>query len=70
MARTGVWNTAQPNGSPIWMNGAAVSAIRAPLPNEYVAGVNTVVFASGLMQGVKETLADATASINSCGGDL
>ena len=60
----------RPNGSPVWMNGAAVSSIRAPLPNEYVAGVNTVVFAGGLTQGVQETPADVTASINSHGGDL
>jgi hypothetical protein len=60
----------RPNGSPVWMNGAAVSSIRAPLPNEYVAGVNTVIFASGLTQGVKETPADVTTSINSHGGAL
>jgi hypothetical protein len=58
------------NGSPIWINGCAVSSIRAPLPDEFVAGVNTVVFAYGLMQGVKETPADATTSVNGHGGEL
>jgi len=58
------------NGSPIWINGCAVSSIRAPLPDEFVAGVNTVVFADGLMQGVKETPADVATSINGHGGEL
>jgi hypothetical protein len=60
----------RPNGSPVWINGGAVSSIRAPLPNEFVAGVNTVVFADGLMQGVKETPPDVATSINGHGGEL
>ena len=58
------------NGSPVWINGSAVSSIRAPLPNEYVAGVNTVVFAGSLSQGVTESLAAVTSAINNHGGDL
>ena len=46
------------------------SSIRAPLPNEYVAGINTVVFTDNLTQGVKESLADVAAAINDHGGDL
>jgi hypothetical protein len=34
----------RPNDFPIWINGSAVNLIRAPLPNEYVPGVNTVCF--------------------------
>ena len=60
----------RPNGSPVWINGGAVSSIRAPFPNEFVAGVNTVVFADGLMQGVKETPPDVATSINGRGGEL
>jgi len=60
----------RPNGSPVWINGSSVSSIRAPLPNEYVAGVNTVVAADSLTQGVKETLADVITAINAHGGDL
>ena len=60
----------RPNGFPIWINGSAVSSIRAPLPNEYVAGVNTVVFTDNLTQGVKESPADVIAAINDHGGDL
>ncbi|HEY1637946.1 MAG TPA: hypothetical protein VGF62_05435, partial [Rhizomicrobium sp.] len=46
------------NGSPGWIKGGAVSSIPATLPNEFVAGVNTAVFADGFMQGVKETPPD------------
>jgi hypothetical protein len=60
----------RPNGFPIWINGSAVSSIRSPLPNEYVAGVNTVVFTDSLTQGVKESPADVTAAINDHSGDL
>ena len=74
MKRLGVTkNFAQltrPNGSPVWINGSSVSSIRAPLPNEYVAGVNTVVSAGSLTQGVEETLVDVTTAINAHGGDL
>jgi hypothetical protein len=35
-----------------------------------VAGVNTVVAAESLTQGVKETLADVITAINAHGGDL
>lgn len=44
------------NGSPVWINGSVVSAVRAPLQNEYVAAVNAVVFTSALTQGVREFL--------------
>jgi len=60
----------RPNGSPVWINEAAVSSIRAPLPNEFVAGVNTVVFVAGLAQGVAEPPQDVTTSINDRGGGL
>jgi len=53
----------RPNGSPVWINGPAVSPIRVPLPNEYIAGVNTVVFAGSLSQGVTECLVAATSAI-------
>jgi hypothetical protein len=60
----------RPNGFPIWINGSAVSSIRSPLPKEYVAGVNTVVFTDDLTQGVKESPADVAAAVNDHGGDL
>jgi hypothetical protein len=59
-----------PNNCPVWINGSAVSSIRVPLPNEYVAGVNTVIFTDDFTQGVKEMPTDVTAEINEHGGDL
>jgi hypothetical protein len=60
----------RPNGFAVWINGSAVVSIRAPLPNEYVAGVKTVIFADTLTQGVKESPADVTAAVNDHGGEL
>jgi hypothetical protein len=60
----------RPNGSPIWINGAAVSSIRAPRPSEYVAGVSTVVSAGAMSFGVKEAANEATGLINAHGGEL
>jgi hypothetical protein len=60
----------RPNDFPIWINGSAVNSIRAPLPNEYVAGVNTVIFTDDFAQGVKEPPGDVTVAINEHGGDL
>jgi len=60
----------RPNDFPIWINGSAVTSIRAPLPNEYVAGVNTVVFTDSFTQGVMESPADVTAAVNDHGGNL
>ena len=60
----------RPNGFAVWINGSAVLSIRAPLPNEYVAGVKTVIFADSLTQGVKESPADVTVAVNDHGGDL
>ena len=60
----------RPNGSPIWINGASVSSLRAPQPDEYVAGVNTIISAGSLTQGVTETPATAKAAINVHGGKL
>ncbi len=60
----------RPNGSPVWINGSAVSSVCAPLPGEYVPDVETLVFAGSLTQGVKESPADVTKAINNHGGDL
>ena len=60
----------RPNGSPVWISGSAVSSLRVPLPGEYVAGVNTVIFTEVLVQGVREAPAAATSALNDHGGDL
>ena len=60
----------RPNDSPVWIHGSDVSSIRAPLPDEYIDGVNAVVTTGVLTQGVKETPAAAVAQINAHGGKL
>jgi hypothetical protein len=60
----------RPNGARIWIAGASVSSLRPPLTGEFIAGVNTVIFAEQLTQGVKESPADAMMEINAHGGDL
>ena len=61
----------RPNGFPVQVNGGSVSVVRAPLPDEYVAGVNSVVTVGGLApQGFTETPAAAIAAINAHGGKL
>ena len=58
----------RPNGSLIWINGKAVSTLRAPLPGEYVSGVQTVISVGSLTQGVTEDMAAARVAINACRG--
>jgi hypothetical protein len=58
------------NGAPIWINGSAASLVRAPLPGEYIAGVNAVIFTGALTQGVTETPAAAIAALDAHGGKL
>lgn len=58
------------DGAPIWINGAAVTTLRSPLPDEYVATVNTVISVGSFTQGVEESPAAARAAINAHGGSL
>ena len=58
----------RPNGQPVMIDIAAVSAIRAAFPGEYEACVQTVITAGNLHQGVCESLAKARALIRSRGG--
>lgn len=60
----------RPNGSPIWISGAAVSTVRPPLPGEYVAGVNAVVFTGPLTQGVTETVRATVDALHTHGANL
>lgn len=60
----------RPDGFPIWINGSAVSSIRAPLPDECVKGVKTVIFTDSVTQGVKEAPADVAVAVNDHGGEL
>lgn len=54
------------NGSPIWINALAVSTLCAPLPGDYVDGVNCLVSVGSLTQGITEDPAEARAAINAC----
>jgi hypothetical protein len=60
----------RPNGSPVWINGSAVSSLYAPGPKEYVASVKTIVVTGALTQGVQEAPDAATTALNAHGGSL
>jgi hypothetical protein len=60
----------RPNGSPVAIDVGAITAIRAPLPGEYADGVQAVVSAGRMKQGVRETVARATAIIRAHGGGV
>lgn len=58
----------RPNGAAVIIEGASVRAIRAPFPGEYTEGVQTVITAGRLNQGVRENLTRVKAIIRSHGG--
>ncbi len=58
----------RPDGSAVMVDAAAVIAVRAALPGEYAATVQSVVSIGRLRQGVRESAAAATAAIRSHGG--
>jgi len=60
----------RPDGRPIWINGGAVSMLRAPSAGEFAPAVKTVISAGPLTQGVKEPPADAIAALNAHGASL
>jgi hypothetical protein len=54
----------RPDRFPVWINGKAVSSLRAPLPNEYPPNVQAVVFTGAVTQAVTETVAAARTALN------
>lgn len=46
----------RPDGSPIWVDAAAVDFVRAPLSNEYPASVRSVLELGSLRQPIREDL--------------
>jgi soluble lytic murein transglycosylase-like protein len=58
----------RPNGEAVMINGFAVTAVRAPLPDEYPPGVNAVIAMGRLSQGVRETLGQTTRLLRAHGG--
>lgn len=60
----------RPTGAAVWIRGSAVVCVRVPLPNEYGAGVNSVVTAGAVEQGVQEIPQDVILAVNASGGNL
>ena len=58
----------RPNGTQVEVNGFSVNSVRAPLPGEYAPGVNAVIGMGKLRQGVRESVAEATAVARRHGG--
>jgi soluble lytic murein transglycosylase-like protein len=46
----------QPDGSPVWIDGAAGGTVRAAMPGEYAPGVQSVVTVGRVKQGVRESV--------------
>lgn len=53
----------RPNGTTVTIDGDTVDAIRLALPNEFVAGVQTVVIMGERMQGVLEDVTTVTSAL-------
>jgi hypothetical protein len=53
----------RPDGSPITIEAASVKSIRASFPNEFVPGVQTVIFTGEREQGVREDLATVVSAL-------
>lgn len=60
----------RPDGSAVWIQGKAVQVARQPLPGEYAAGVNSVIFAGAFTQAVRESLDQVKQAIDGAGGSL
>jgi hypothetical protein len=60
----------RPNGTAVEIDVAAVTSVRAALPDEYAPGVQTVVKVGRLKQGVREDVAKVKAAIRGRGGAI
>lgn len=60
----------RPDGTQIWIDGSAVSSLRAAIPGEYVASVRSVLTVGDITHGVYEDVSTAVESINAHGGNL
>jgi hypothetical protein len=60
----------RPDGTTVLIDPIAVNSIRAVAPGEYTEGVQTVVVAGRLRQGVKEDLKTVTEAIRIRGGTI
>jgi soluble lytic murein transglycosylase-like protein len=60
----------RPDGTTVLIDPIAVTAIRAALEGEYAPGVQSVVTAGKLKQGVREDVATVTAAVRIRGGGI
>jgi hypothetical protein len=63
----------RPDGTPVWVKGGAVSALRAPVPSEIPPPpdeANTIILLGGLHQAVQEDTATVRMIVNAHGGHL
>jgi soluble lytic murein transglycosylase-like protein len=58
----------RPDGTPVWIDGGAVSFVRGAFPGEYGPGVQSVVTVGRMNQAVREPLAQVRAAIRARGG--
>ena len=58
------------NGTFIWVNSGAVTAVRASDPDEYPASARALVSVGTLTQAVRETVAEVMRVVNAHGGKL
>jgi membrane-bound lytic murein transglycosylase B len=58
----------RPDGSPVMIDAGAVVSVRAAFSGEYAPGVQSVITAGRLHQGVRETLAQAKSILRKHGG--
>ena len=58
------------NGTFIWVNCAAVTVVRSPVPDEYPPSARAIVLVGGLTQAVKETPFEVKQAVNARGGKL
>jgi len=64
----GLARLTRPDGAAVMIDAGAVVSIRAALPGEYAASVQSVIAVGRLRQGVRESKAAATAIIRARGG--
>ncbi|MGZ5937808.1 MAG: lytic transglycosylase domain-containing protein [Rhizomicrobium sp.] len=60
----------RPDGTPVWIDAAAVASVRAALPGEYAPGVLSVITVGKIHQGVRENVVSAKAILRAHGGGL
>lgn len=58
----------RPNGEPLWIDAAAVAAVRAPLRGEYSGSVKSVVTIGHSRQALRETVAMVRAALHTRSG--